>query len=287
MKALGRHVIVEFYQCSASKLNDVEYLEQNMVLAAHKTGATVINSTFHHFHPLGVSGVVVIQESHFAIHTWPEYSFASLDIFTCGDSVDPWIAYHLIKEAIEAEYGSATEMGRGHFSLLEKNGLEVSSEEHYSQFAQIQAREFSLASRAQHQPDFLPPEKLGQDQSGKNQIFADISSAKLDQKTWFTECNQDIAFSFRHTGKVLHKQKTPYQNIKIYESRKFGNTLVLDDLIMCTEKDESIYHEMITHVPMLTHPDPQSVLIIGGGRRRGCQGIGETSSCSRSNFSRD
>ena len=70
-KALGNHILIEFMNCDPEILNDVAKIEKNMVDAASKAGATVINSTFHHFSPYGVSGVVVIQESHLAIHTWP------------------------------------------------------------------------------------------------------------------------------------------------------------------------------------------------------------------------
>ena len=92
MRALGRHILVEFFGCEPQVMNDVAKIETAMVDAAAKAGATVINSTFHHFSPYGVSGVVVIQESHLAIHTWPEYGYAAVDLFTCGDSVDPWIS---------------------------------------------------------------------------------------------------------------------------------------------------------------------------------------------------
>ncbi len=72
-----------------------------MVSAAEEAGATVINSTFHHFSPIGVSGVVVIEESHLAIHSWPEFGYAAIDVFTCGDSVDPWISYKYLEEALK------------------------------------------------------------------------------------------------------------------------------------------------------------------------------------------
>ncbi|MDD4848209.1 MAG: adenosylmethionine decarboxylase, partial [Bacteroidales bacterium] len=84
MAALGRHILVEFIGCKSETLNDVALIEESMVTAARKADATVINSTFHHFSPFGVSGVVVIQESHLAIHTWPEYQYAAVDLFTCG-----------------------------------------------------------------------------------------------------------------------------------------------------------------------------------------------------------
>jgi len=78
MNSLGRHVLVEFFGCSSEILNDVPLIETSMLAAAKEAGATVINSVFHHFSPFGVSGVVVIQESHLAIHTWPEYRYAAV-----------------------------------------------------------------------------------------------------------------------------------------------------------------------------------------------------------------
>ena len=71
MPALGRHIIVEYYNCNPNLLNDVGHVESSMEEAAKEAGATIINSTFHHFSPYGTSGVIVIQESHLAIHTWP------------------------------------------------------------------------------------------------------------------------------------------------------------------------------------------------------------------------
>ena len=96
MESLGRHIIVEFYDCDAEKINHVAGIEKLMMKAAELAGATIINSTFHHFSPFGVSGVIVIEESHLAIHTWPEYQFASIDLFTCGELVDPWVAFDFL-----------------------------------------------------------------------------------------------------------------------------------------------------------------------------------------------
>ena len=81
--------------------------------AAEKAHATIINATFHHFSPHGVSGVVMIQESHLAIHTWPEYGFAAIDIFTCGDTIDAVAAYEHLKTALQATRSTIAEMQRG------------------------------------------------------------------------------------------------------------------------------------------------------------------------------
>ncbi|HRO67221.1 MAG TPA: adenosylmethionine decarboxylase, partial [Pseudobdellovibrionaceae bacterium] len=121
MNALGRHILVEFNGCDADIMNDVSVIEKEMVDAAKTAGATVINSSFHHFSPYGVSGVVVIQESHLAIHTWPEYGYAAVDLFTCGESVDPWVSFEHLKKSFKASSFSALEMNRGSLSLLKKS----------------------------------------------------------------------------------------------------------------------------------------------------------------------
>lgn len=111
--SLGKHVLVELFGCPAHLLNDVSYVQSALETAAEVSGATLINSTFHHFAPIGVSGVVVIQESHLAIHTWPEYGFAAIDLFTCGDTVNPWKAFEALKAAYQAKEGTTREVSRG------------------------------------------------------------------------------------------------------------------------------------------------------------------------------
>ena len=110
---LGKHLLVELYGCAAELLNDVAYIEEVMVRAAKEAGATVINTSFHHFSPYGVSGVVVIQESHLAIHSWPEHGFAAIDLFTCGPNLDPWISYESLKTSLQASHGDTREIERG------------------------------------------------------------------------------------------------------------------------------------------------------------------------------
>jgi len=117
MEALGRQILVEFYDCKESTINDVDYIETSMMDATRASGATIISQNFHKFSPYGVSGVVVIAESHVAIHTWPEYNYAAVDIFTCGDTIDPWIIQELLKEKFESKNVSSMEMKRGLFKV--------------------------------------------------------------------------------------------------------------------------------------------------------------------------
>lgn len=100
--ALGRQITLEYYDCDNDVLLSLEQIEKTMVDAARKSGATVINSSFHQFEPQGVSGVVLIAESHFTVHAWPEYNYAAVDIFTCADLIDFETAVTLMKDGFKS-----------------------------------------------------------------------------------------------------------------------------------------------------------------------------------------
>jgi S-adenosylmethionine decarboxylase len=103
MNALGIHLLIEFTYCNRQKIDNLDFLEKIMSQAAEVAGATVLKTAFQDFNPQGVSGVVVIAESHLTIHSWPEHGYAAVDIFTCGTRVDPWKAAQFLKEELEAE----------------------------------------------------------------------------------------------------------------------------------------------------------------------------------------
>ncbi|MBU0692970.1 adenosylmethionine decarboxylase [bacterium] len=113
MKALGQQTSVEYYKCNPEILNDVSAIKRAMREAANLAGATIVQEAFHLFNPHGVSGVVVIAESHFAIHTWPEYGYAAVDLFTCGDDVDSELAFLHLRSELQASDYTAVEMKRG------------------------------------------------------------------------------------------------------------------------------------------------------------------------------
>jgi spermidine synthase len=227
MKSLGRHVLVEFHGCSAEILNDVPLIETSMNDAAREAGATIISSVFHHFSPFGVSGVVVIQESHLAIHTWPEYRYAAVDLFTCGDTVSPWISYEYLKAAFQAEHGSAIELNRGQLELLEKSDIELGDL--------------------------------------RDEATQKLVVPKYSRSVWLTDRNENIALSIRHKGDRIFREKSPYQIVEVFDTYDYGKMLTIDRMVMCSENDEKAYHEMIIHVPMVINPDIKNVLVIGGG----------------------
>ncbi len=120
MKALGKHILVEFFECDSRVLNDVAFIRKSMIEATEKCGATMVTENFHHFNPYGVSGVIIIAESHLTIHTWPEYKYAAVDLFTCGETVDPWIAFDVLKESLKSKKYEYYELQRGLINISKK-----------------------------------------------------------------------------------------------------------------------------------------------------------------------
>jgi S-adenosylmethionine decarboxylase proenzyme len=113
LNALGKHLLLELQGCNEEVLDDVSFLRDAMLSAANECGATVVGESFHQFSPQGVSGVVVIAESHLFIHTWPEYGYAAADIFTCGNSVQPEVAAQILLRKLNSKNHSMVEMRRG------------------------------------------------------------------------------------------------------------------------------------------------------------------------------
>jgi len=110
--SLGRHLLMDFYDCDPLLLNDDTYLEQALRRAAVAAGASVLSAHFHRFSPQGITGVLSLRESHLAIHTWPERHFAAVDLFSCG-SLDPWPAHPLLEEALQSAHSTARQEQRG------------------------------------------------------------------------------------------------------------------------------------------------------------------------------
>ena len=228
MNALGRHILVEFTDCNPDILNDVDKVEKSMVEAAKTAGATVINSTFHHFSPWGISGVVVIQESHLAIHTWPEFRYAAVDLFTCGETVDPWVSFEHLKKAFQSNKYSALEMNRGSLHLMKRD-------------------------------DFKPKKR------NDAEPIAPGSNHRIERNVWFTDKDDLQALSLRY-NEVLFNETSPYQQVRVFDTPSYGKMLAINNMVMCTERDETHYHEMIVHPAMqLLASKAENILVIGGG----------------------
>jgi S-adenosylmethionine decarboxylase len=99
--SLGSHLLVELFGCNHESLEAEETVGQAMRDAAVESKATVVDQSFHEFKPYGVSGAVIIQESHYTIHTWPEHGYAAIDLFYCGGTVEVHRAVELLRERFQ------------------------------------------------------------------------------------------------------------------------------------------------------------------------------------------
>lgn len=102
MDTRGQHLLIEFRGCAKPVLDDLEVIQALMERAAIAAQSSIVNSVFHRFAPQGVTGVVVVEESHFSIHTWPEYDYVAVDVFTCGDCY-PQRAQQVIRDGLGAK----------------------------------------------------------------------------------------------------------------------------------------------------------------------------------------
>ena len=122
---LGTHLLLELFDCAALP-NHKEDLEHTMVQVAGLAGATVVTSSFHKFSPYGLSGVVVLAESHLAIHTWPERKTACVDLFSCNPSVSNQVVVDFLEETLRAKRVRVQLVSRGIPTEISTNNLSTS-----------------------------------------------------------------------------------------------------------------------------------------------------------------
>jgi S-adenosylmethionine decarboxylase len=139
MVSLGKHWIIECYECDRDILDDPARIESIMIEAVNKSGASILGSHFHSFEPQGVSGAIIIAESHFTIHTWPEHRYAAIDAFTCGELIDVDAAMEFLKVGLDTEEVIlAGDLNRG---IVSHNGLERASAVSIRQIEAVQSWE--------------------------------------------------------------------------------------------------------------------------------------------------
>ena len=113
MHTLGKHFLLDLKECSENVLDDLEFLRAALEAVLEDTQGGTLGESFHHFTPQGVSGLVLASGSHICIHTWPEYGYAAVDIFTNIDSFEPNEAARLIIEKLGSKNPSIVELTRG------------------------------------------------------------------------------------------------------------------------------------------------------------------------------
>ncbi|MBE0479686.1 MAG: adenosylmethionine decarboxylase [Dehalococcoidia bacterium] len=113
MGTLGKHFLLDLKDCSSGLLDDIDFIKEVLISVAKEAGTAVLGVSFHRFQPQGVSGAVLITGAHLCVHTWPEYGYAAIDIFTHGDSFRPDEAARLIVEKLESKNPAIVELKRG------------------------------------------------------------------------------------------------------------------------------------------------------------------------------
>jgi len=234
MQGLGQHILAELYGCDGGRLNNLELLGRASLDAVERSGATIMSHHFKSFEPQGVSGVIVIAESHLSFHTWPEHGYAAVDYFTCGDRIDLHLAVDLLGEAMQA---SRTER------KLHWRGSELAGEP--------------------HRPDVQQGDRAPQGPR--------ISDQAANVERWITEYRKDrhtgrrqVGYSYLAEEDVV-REVGPLQEVTIVQNPVYGRMLFIDGHLRTTERDGFVYPEMLAHVPLNLHPLPRRVLIIGGG----------------------
>ena len=109
----GDHYLVVLHDCDPEFIAIAKTTEEALLSAATRCGSTIIEHHFHQFSPHGVSGVILIAESHFSVHTWPENGFVAVDIFTSGEVMRPEVAIEILKEAFSADRVNVMKVTRG------------------------------------------------------------------------------------------------------------------------------------------------------------------------------
>jgi S-adenosylmethionine decarboxylase len=109
----GDHYLVDLHGCDVALIADAKPTEEALLSAANRCGSTIIEYHFHQFSPHGVSGVILIAESHISVHTWPENGFVAVDIFTSGEVMRPEVAIRMLEEAFSADRVDVMKVARG------------------------------------------------------------------------------------------------------------------------------------------------------------------------------
>lgn len=118
-----KHCVAELFNADAEKLDDEAFVREALINAAEAAGATLLNVSTHAFSPQGVTGFALLAESHISIHSWPEYNFASVDAFTCGETTKPDVACTYLADAFESKGHIINVIERVTPRILSKNNV--------------------------------------------------------------------------------------------------------------------------------------------------------------------
>ena len=115
MQAIGRHIILEMWGCQ--NLESVDTAERALREMVAALDVNMLDLKVYPFSPVGVTGIAIVSESHLVIHTWPEYGYAAVDVFTCGAPRDPKDAVEVLRRHYQPEHIGVMEINRGQLDL--------------------------------------------------------------------------------------------------------------------------------------------------------------------------
>ena len=212
----GLHLTADLYQCSCDSALMIcaDTIAQLCRSQTDASGLTLVEDKWVKFpewqgQPGGVTGAVLLAESHLAIHTWPETGNVTIDVYVCNFSGDNSAKAQALMDGVVAAYA--------------------------------------------------PQEAVRQ------QLWrGDIATNGVGQYPWVMEqLTENAAFGFRAHN--VQRQHTPFQTLEMLDTPSFGRVMRQDDHFMTSEGEEFFYHECMAHPAAMAHPDPQQVLVIGGG----------------------
>jgi spermidine synthase len=228
----GLHLTGDLFECgcSAALLTDLDNLSTLCRNATNDAKLTIVDEKWHVFpdwngQPGGITGTILLAESHLAIHTWPERRGVTLDVYVCNFTADNTGKAEQLFEALMMAFRPRSEV----VNRIARGDL---------------AEEGALAAAG-------------------TAAAADVP-AVVKNNFIFDWLNAHSGYGYTSTEKLEEIQST-FQRVEVYDTRQFGRLFRLDGRLMTSEGDEFFYHECMTHPAALAHPNPESILVIGGG----------------------
>lgn len=223
----GLHLTGDLFDCSCSAalFTDLETLSKTCRDATNESKLTIVDQAWHRFpewngEPGGITGTILLAESHLAIHTWPERRGVTLDVYICNFTDDNTGKAEQLFEALTLAFRPKNQV----VNRITRGDLAAGPEE-------------ATVKRT--------------NQAEKGELIFDWLNAHSGYGTTAT--------------KTLAEIQSPYQRVEVYDTQQFGKLFRLDGRMMTSEHDEFFYHECMTHPAALAHPNPESILVIGGG----------------------
>jgi spermidine synthase len=222
----GLHLTGDLFDCgcSAALLTDLDALSKICRDATNESKLTIVDQTWHRFPDWngeagGITGTLLLAESHLAIHTWPERRGVTLDVYVCNFTDDNTAKAEQLFDALMVAFRPTNQV----VNRITRGDLAAG--------AQV--------------------ESIGMKQPEQGKLIFDWLNAHSGYGTTATQTLAEI--------------ESPYQRVEVYDTQQFGKLFRLDGRLMTSEVDEFFYHECMTQPAALAHPNPESILVIGGG----------------------